>query len=154
MSVATRRDRRTVAERMDAGRALRDAVPRGSHAGLSLATSRPDPIDVPLCGDAHLANFGLFATPERHIIFELNDSDETARPAGLTLYGAFCGATLTRAHARSGDAAIIAGYIGTGTSFRKAIVAFAEAYADKTERDHARLVGAIDDGLIPAQAGV
>jgi len=32
-----------------------------------------------LCGDAHLSNFGLFATPERHIIFDLNDFDETRR---------------------------------------------------------------------------
>jgi uncharacterized protein (DUF2252 family) len=79
---------------------------------------------------------------------------ETARPAGLTLYGALCGATLARAHARSGDAAMIAGYIGTGTTFQKAMVAFAQAYADQTERDHARLVGAIKDGVIAAQAGV
>ena len=32
---------------------------------------------VQLCGDAHLANFGLFASPERHVLFGLNDFDET-----------------------------------------------------------------------------
>ncbi|HSK26429.1 MAG TPA: DUF2252 domain-containing protein [Jiangellales bacterium] len=32
---------------------------------------------VQLCGDAHLANFGLFASPERHLVFDINDFDET-----------------------------------------------------------------------------
>jgi uncharacterized protein (DUF2252 family) len=79
---------------------------------------------------------------------------ETARPAGFPIYGALCGATLARAHARSGDAAMISGYIGTGTTFQKALGAFAEAYADQTERDHSRLVGAIKDGSIQAQGGI
>ena len=30
-----------------------------------------------LCGDAHLSNFGLFASPERRLVFDLNDFDET-----------------------------------------------------------------------------
>ena len=34
-------------------------------------------ISTQLCGDAHLANFGLFATAERRLIFDLNDFDET-----------------------------------------------------------------------------
>ena len=34
-------------------------------------------IDVQLCGDAHLSNFGLFASPERHVVFDINDFDET-----------------------------------------------------------------------------
>jgi uncharacterized protein (DUF2252 family) len=79
---------------------------------------------------------------------------ETIRPAGLTIYGAVCGATLARAHARSGDAARIAGYIGSGATFGKAMVAFADAYADQTEHDHARLVEAITDGVIPAEEGI
>ena len=32
---------------------------------------------VQVCGDAHLANFGVFATPERNLIFDVNDFDET-----------------------------------------------------------------------------
>ena len=40
------------------------------------ATPRTD-ICVQACGDAHLMNFGLFATPERHLIFDVNDFDET-----------------------------------------------------------------------------
>ena len=34
---------------------------------------------VQLCGDAHLANFGVFASPERRLVFDLNDFDETDR---------------------------------------------------------------------------
>jgi uncharacterized protein (DUF2252 family) len=34
-------------------------------------------LDVQLCGDAHLSNFGLFASPERQLLFDLNDFDET-----------------------------------------------------------------------------
>jgi uncharacterized protein (DUF2252 family) len=36
-------------------------------------------LDVQVCGDAHLANFGLFASPERHLVFDINDFDETTR---------------------------------------------------------------------------
>ncbi len=34
-------------------------------------------VDVQICGDAHLMNFGLYATPERHLVFDVNDFDET-----------------------------------------------------------------------------
>ncbi len=34
-------------------------------------------IKVQICGDAHLSNFGLFATPERNLVFDVNDFDET-----------------------------------------------------------------------------
>jgi uncharacterized protein (DUF2252 family) len=34
-------------------------------------------LDVQLCGDAHLSNFGLFASPERNLVFDINDFDET-----------------------------------------------------------------------------
>ena len=36
-------------------------------------------IKTQICGDAHLSNFGLFATPERNVIFDVNDFDETLR---------------------------------------------------------------------------
>jgi uncharacterized protein (DUF2252 family) len=113
-------------ERIAAGKALRDSVPRQSHGGWNPPANRRDPIDllrasnqdrlaelVPIrygrmlqspftflrgsaglmasdlaatpttglrvqaCGDCHLLNFGLFATPERNLIFDLNDFDET-----------------------------------------------------------------------------
>lgn len=75
---------------------------------------------------------------------------DTIQPAGLILYGEACGAALARAHARSGDAAMITGYIGSGGSFADAIVDFAERYADQTEKDHAALVAAISSGRLEA----
>jgi uncharacterized protein (DUF2252 family) len=75
-------------------------------------------------------------------------------PAGMITYGRVCGDVLARAHARSGDPTMIAGYIGTGPSFAKAIVTFAEAYADQTERDYAALLEAIGDGVVPAERGI
>jgi hypothetical protein len=116
----------TADERSAKGRALRDAVPRGSHAGWETPEGRRDPVEllsesnegrmpelipirfgrmsaspfafyrgaaalmaadlaatptsgirVQACGDAHLMNFGGFATPERNVIFDINDLDET-----------------------------------------------------------------------------
>ncbi|MGH8634719.1 MAG: DUF2252 domain-containing protein, partial [Burkholderiales bacterium] len=113
-------------ERLDAGKALRDAVPRESHAKWKEPAKRRDPVDVlkessrgrlpeliPLrygrmlrspftflrgsaalmaydlstlpttgvrvqaCGDCHLLNFGAYATPERNLVFDINDFDET-----------------------------------------------------------------------------
>jgi uncharacterized protein (DUF2252 family) len=42
-----------------------------------LSTTPQSGIDVQLCGDAHLANFGGFASPERDLDFDINDFDET-----------------------------------------------------------------------------
>jgi uncharacterized protein (DUF2252 family) len=42
-----------------------------------LATTARSGLEVQLCGDAHLSNFGLFAAPDRSVIFDVNDFDET-----------------------------------------------------------------------------
>jgi uncharacterized protein (DUF2252 family) len=42
-----------------------------------LARTPRSGLNVQLCGDAHLSNFGLFASPERHLVFDINDFDET-----------------------------------------------------------------------------
>jgi uncharacterized protein (DUF2252 family) len=63
-------------------------------------------------------------------------------------YGAVCGWTLARAHARSGDPAMIAGYLGSKDVFDKAVSTFAAAYADQAERDHAALAAAVRKGRI------
>lgn len=114
------------AEHLAAGKALRDRVPRASHAEWTPSKKRRDPVDIledsnkdrlpelmPLrygrmlaspftflrgsaglmaydlattpstglrvqtCGDCHLLNFGTFATPERNLVFDINDFDET-----------------------------------------------------------------------------
>ncbi len=118
--------RLSVEERHARGRALRQKVPRSSHASWAEAPDRPDPMAllesqaperlpdlVPiryalmrsspfaflrgtaivmvhdlartpttglytqLCGDCHVANFGLYASPERTLVFDINDFDET-----------------------------------------------------------------------------
>jgi uncharacterized protein (DUF2252 family) len=79
---------------------------------------------------------------------------DTLPPEGLVRYGELCGRTLGRAHARSADPMEIAGYLGKATRFEEAMGEFAVAYADQTERDHARFLAAIDEGLIPAEYGV
>ena len=63
------------------GRMLRSPFTflRGS-AGLmahDLATIPSTGLRVQACGDCHLSNFGLFATPERNLVFDINDFDET-----------------------------------------------------------------------------
>lgn len=68
----------------------------------------------------------------------------------LKEYVAICGWTLARAHARTGDSAKIAGYLGKSEAFDEAIQKFAVAYADQTERDHAGLVKAIRSGRLKA----
>jgi uncharacterized protein (DUF2252 family) len=65
---------------------------------------------------------------------------ERMSPSDLGAYGALCGETLARAHARSGDRIAIASYLGSGQAFDKAIAEFAEAYADQNEKDFGRLV--------------
>src|SRR4029450_4595620 len=44
--------------------------------GADLAGTTTAGLDVQLCGDAHLSNFGAFASPERRLLFDLNDFDE------------------------------------------------------------------------------
>jgi uncharacterized protein (DUF2252 family) len=53
---------------------------RGAAAAMAadLASLPTSGIKIQICGDAHLANFGIFATPERSLAFDINDFDETA----------------------------------------------------------------------------
>jgi len=69
------------------------------------------------------------------------------------LFGQLCGATLARAHARSGDRVALAAYLGRSDTFETAIATFAEAYADQNERDHAALAAAAArSGRVPASS--
>jgi uncharacterized protein (DUF2252 family) len=79
---------------------------------------------------------------------------DTLDPDGMAAYAELCGATLARAHARSGDAIAIAAYLGAGDAFDRALAAFADAYADCNERDHAALLDAIAGGRLAAETGV
>ena len=66
----------------------------------------------------------------------------------LQRYAALCGAVLARAHARSGDPAQIAGYLGQSETFDKALVEFAFRYADQNDADYKVFQQAAADGAI------
>jgi len=65
-------------------------------------------------------------------------------------YAQICGSVLARAHAKSGDAAKISGYLGKTDAFDQALGEFSLAYADQTVRDHAALVAAVKAGRLKA----
>lgn len=111
-------------------------------------------ITVQACGDAHIANFGAFASPERRLVFDINDFDETlpgpwewdvkrliksieicGRYRGFSAVASMCAWTLAHAHAKTGDRHGIAGYLGRSDAFEEAMLRFARAYADQNERD-------------------
>ena len=73
---------------------------------------------------------------------------ELFSPGWMVEYAEFCGWALARAHARSGAPAQISGYLGKSDAFDKAIAAFAIAYADQSERDHAILKKAARSGRV------
>ena len=66
-------------------------------------------------------------------------------------YAGVCGWELARAHGKTGDAAVISGYLGQSDAFERAIGKFALAYSDQTERDHAALRAAVKAGRIHAR---
>ncbi|MFI7136923.1 DUF2252 domain-containing protein [Streptomyces massasporeus] len=73
---------------------------------------------------------------------------ETMDPGLLRLFARLCGASLARAHARSGDPVAIAAYLGGGDRFDRALTVFAQAYADQNERDFEALGTAARSGRI------
>lgn len=75
---------------------------------------------------------------------------EGASARQLKRFAEFCGMVLARAHARSGDAAQLGGYLGKSDAFDQAIGEFALAYADQTVRDHSALVAAVKAGRVKA----
>jgi uncharacterized protein (DUF2252 family) len=75
---------------------------------------------------------------------------EIMKPANLKAYGGLCGRVLARAHARSGDPAVLTGYMGKSTAFEDALADFGVVYAEQNERDHAALLEAIRSGRIEA----
>ncbi|MDC0765998.1 DUF2252 domain-containing protein [Streptomyces sp. HD] len=76
---------------------------------------------------------------------------ETMDAETLALFARMCGASLARAHARSGDPITIAAYLGRGDSFERALVEFARSYADQNERDHRALEEAVTEGRVTAR---
>ena len=82
--------------------------------------------------------------------FKGSSDPMTMDPNNLAYYGALCAMTLARAHARSGDPVPIAGYLGSGKAFDRAVVEWAAKYERTNRADHAALVDAIASGRISA----
>lgn len=76
---------------------------------------------------------------------------ETFGVAEMTIYATWCGKALALAHARSGESAMLSGYMGKSDIFDCAIADFSAAYADQSEHDHAALLRAIHSGKVKAE---
>jgi uncharacterized protein (DUF2252 family) len=93
-----------------------------------------------------------------YYVRQLRDMKATADLSAMTggdliNYAILCGWVLARAHARSGDAAAIAGYLGKGETFDEAMGDFASAYADQTQRDYELFQAAVRSGRLVAETG-
>jgi len=102
---------------------------------------------------------GASGSRRHYYVRQLRDAKISAVIEGFDLslmqsYARLCAWALARAHARSGDAAMIAGYMGASTAFDDAIGEFAMEYADQNERDHRAFVTAVKEGRIEAAADV
>src|SRR5689334_23814631 len=105
-------------------------------------------LTVQLCGDAHLSNFGMFASPERTLLFDLNDFDETL-PGPFEYDVKRMAASVTVAARNNGhaDADARAATLGSVTAYREAMAGYAAMptmdmwYARLSEQD---LLAAVD----------
>ena len=98
---------------------------------------------------------GLHVAVKDYYVRQLRDmkgsmSVSLMDPHQLAYYGRLCGWALARAHARTGRAAMIAGYLGGSEDFDHAIADFAIAYVGQNERDYQQLRRAISDARILA----
>jgi uncharacterized protein (DUF2252 family) len=95
--------------------------------------------------------------PKRDFFFrqlrdmKLSPMVETFGRAEMAVFAGWCGRALALAHARSGDPAMISGYVGKKSdAFDEAIASFSFAYADQNEQDHAALERAVRKGSVKA----
>jgi uncharacterized protein (DUF2252 family) len=101
---------------------------------------------------------GLLAPAKDYYVRQLRDmkgsmSVTLMDPNQLSYYGRMCGWALARAHARTGRATMISGYLGGGEDFDQAVADFAVAYADQNEQDYRRLIKAVSDARVMATVG-
>jgi len=76
----------------------------------------------------------------------------TSSERGLVAYAKLCGQTLARAHAKSGMALEISGYLGSGSNFDDAITEYAVGYADRVAKDYDAFHAAVGAGRFPTEA--
>ncbi len=98
---------------------------------------------------------GLLTASKDYYVRQLRDmkgsmSVPLMDPHQLNYYGRLCGWALARAHARTGRASVISGYLGSGDDFDHAIADFAMAYARQNELDYQRLLDAVSSARIQA----
>jgi hypothetical protein len=98
---------------------------------------------------------GWFRSSNRHDYYVRQFRDmkvsaevETFLPRTLIAYATICGWAVARAHAKAGEPAMIAGYLGSNDQFDNALAQYAEAYADQAERDFETFQGAIRSGRL------
>jgi uncharacterized protein (DUF2252 family) len=108
-------------------------------AGLKLMQSASD-----MFLDGSIGAALLYTTVTRQIKPQVERFDAPR----MVKYAEYCGWALARAHAKSGDAAMISGYLGNSSKFDEAIASFAVNYADQNERDHQALLKAVSAGKI------
>jgi uncharacterized protein (DUF2252 family) len=70
--------------------------------------------------------------------------------AEMDFFATWCGKALALSHARSGNSAMISGYLGKSDAMDKALTAFSVSYADQNEKDHAALARAVRQGKVKA----
>ena len=75
---------------------------------------------------------------------------ETFGQFEMDMYARWCGKALALSHARSGNSAMLSGYMGKSDVFDKALAAFSKAYADQNEKDHGALDKAVRKGKVKA----
>jgi len=90
-----------------------------------------------------------------YLVRQLNDhkasiEDEDLKGQGLVEYATTCGEVLAKSHARSGDPAVLAGYLGTSDRCDKALAEFSVSYANQTTEDYEAFKKAIRSGRINA----
>ncbi|WP_199728744.1 DUF2252 domain-containing protein [Corallococcus sp. CA053C] len=95
-----------------------------------------------LLGWTEVEGMGSFYVRQLRDMKGALDAEKMEAPVFLD-YAEACGATLARAHARTGDAAFIAGYLGTSDHFDEAVADFACTYADQVDEDYARFIEAL-----------
>jgi uncharacterized protein (DUF2252 family) len=76
---------------------------------------------------------------------------ETFGKLEMNHFADWCGQALALSHARSGDAALLSGYLGNSDTFDQAIADFSFAYADQNEKDYMAIKNAIKSGKLEAE---
>ncbi|MBB4690652.1 DUF2252 domain-containing protein [Paractinoplanes abujensis] len=106
-------------------------------------------VSDPLLGWATVGDQQFYVRQFRDMKGAIVVEDIDAR--ALADYAGICGYLLAKSHARTSGASMISGYIGSSDKMADALCRFARSYADQVESDHAALVAAVRQGILPAE---